>query len=111
MWCEKLIVLTSSSGLAGEPPKVLAGIRKPRRPEVLCNRLGRIDGEEGRNAAVARRGRERVRGDLAVDRSGGEIGIRLLVADGVRGLIGRKLDDLDLARIDAVLLQDHLEPN
>ena len=26
MWCEKLMVLTSSSGLSGEPPKVPAGI-------------------------------------------------------------------------------------
>ena len=76
---------------------------------VLRDRLGRIDREEGRNPAIARRGRDRVRGDLAVDRSGGEIGVRLLVADGVRGFIGRKLDDLDLVRIDAVLLQDHLE--
>ena len=26
MWCEKLIVLTSSSGRSGEPPKAPAGI-------------------------------------------------------------------------------------
>ena len=76
---------------------------------VLCDRPGRIDREEGRNPAIARRGRDRVRGDLAVDRSGGEIGVGLLVADGFGGFIGRKLHDLDLARIDAVLLQDHLE--
>ena len=65
---------------------------------VLRDRLGRIDREEGRRAAVARRGRDRVRGDLAVDGTGGEIGVRLLVADGVGGLVGRKLDDLDLGR-------------
>ena len=76
---------------------------------VLRNGLGRIDRKEFRRAAVARRGRDRVRGDLAVDRAGREIGIRLLVADGLGGLVGRKLDDLDLCRIDAVLLQDHLE--
>ena len=76
---------------------------------VLRDRLGRIDGEEGRRAAVVGRCGDRIRGDLAVDRAGGEIGVRLLVADGVRGLAGRKLDDIDLARIDAILLQDHLE--
>ena len=76
---------------------------------VLRNRLGRIDREEGRRAAVARRGRDRIGGDLAVDRAGGEIGIRLLVADRFGGFVGRELDDLDLGRIDAVLLQDHLE--
>ena len=76
---------------------------------VLRDRLGRIDRQEGRRTAVARRGRDRVGGDLAVDRTGGEIGVRLLVVDGLGGLIGRKLDDLDLGRIDAVLLQDHLE--
>ena len=76
---------------------------------VLRDRLGRIDREESRRAAIARRCRDRVRGDLAVDRSRGEIGIRLLVADGVRGFAGRELDDLELVRIDAVLRQDHLE--
>ena len=55
------------------------------------------------------RGGDRLGGDLAVDRTGGEIGIRLLAADGVRGLAGGKLNDLDLGRIHAILLQDHLE--
>ena len=76
---------------------------------VLRNRLGRIDREEGRRTAIARRCRDRIRGDLAVDRSSGEIGVRLLVTDGVRGFGRRKLNDLDLARIHAILLQDHLE--
>ena len=110
MWCEKLIVLTSSSGRSGEPPKAPAGISDGLVDRmVLRDRLGRIDREEGRRAAVARRCRDRIRGDLAVDRSGGEIGIGLLVADRLGGLAGRKLDDLDLGGIDAVLLQDHLE--
>ena len=54
-------------------------------------------------------GCDRVRGDLAVDRAGGEIGVRLLVTNGLGGLVGGELDDLDLRRIDAVLPQDHLE--
>ena len=76
---------------------------------VLRDRLRRVDGEEGRRAAVAHRGRDRIRCDLAVDRARREIGVGLLVADRLGGLVGRKLDDLDLAGIDAVLLQDHLE--
>ena len=76
---------------------------------VLRNRLGRTDREEFRRAAVARGGRDRVRRDLAVDRAGGEIGVRLLVTNGFGGLVGGELDDLDLCRIDAVLPQDHLE--
>ena len=61
------------------------------------------------NPAVVRRSIDRVAGDLAVDRPRREISVGLLVADGFRGLGGRKLDDLDLALIDPVLLQDHLE--
>ena len=76
---------------------------------VLRNRLGRIDRKEFRRAAVAHGGCDRVRRDLAVDRAGGEIGVRLLVTNGLGGLVGGKLDDLDLRRIDAVLPQDHLE--
>ena len=76
---------------------------------VLRDGLGRVDREEFRRAPVAHRGRDRVRGDLAVDRAGREVGIRPLVADGIGGLVGRKLDDLDLFRIDAVLPQHHLE--
>ena len=50
---------------------------------ILRDRLGRIDRQECRRAAVMRRGRDRIRGDLAVDRPGGEIGVGLLVADRV----------------------------
>ncbi len=104
------MVLTSSSGLAGEPPNDPAGISERFvHRVVLRNRRGGIDHQEGRRAAIARRCRNRIRRDLAVDRTGGEIGIRPLVANSFRGLIGRKLNDLDLAGVDAILLQDHPE--
>src|SRR5713226_2126941 len=76
---------------------------------VLRNRFGGIDRQEPRRSAIAYRGRDRIRGDLAVNRAGGEIGIRLLAANRFRGFVDRKLDDFDLARIHAILLQDHLE--
>ncbi len=104
---DRLDVVVGSVGRAAEGPggdvgRFVIGM-------VLRDRLGRIDRKEGRRATVARRCRYRLRGDLAVDRSGGEIGVRLLVADGLRDLAGRKLNDLDLGGIHAVLLQDHLE--
>ena len=76
---------------------------------VLRDRLGGIDRQELRRSAIADRGRDRVRGDFAVDRTGGEINVGLLFANSVGGFVGRKLHDLDLVRIHAILLQDHLE--
>ena len=76
---------------------------------VLRDRVRRIDGEEGRRAAILGGGGDRVRGDLAVDGAGREIGVGLLGLDRFGGFIGRELHDLDLGGIDAVLLQDHLE--
>ncbi len=76
---------------------------------VLRDRFRGVDRQKCRRAAVAGRSGDRVRGDLAVDGAGGQIGIGLLVANGVGGFAGRKLHDLDLGGIDAILLQDHLE--
>jgi hypothetical protein len=55
------------------------------------------------------RGCNRLGGDLAVDRPCREVGVGLLAADCIDGVSGRKLHDVDLARVDAILLQDHLE--
>ena len=91
------MVLTSSSGRAGEPPNAPAGFPRPRRPDNSARspRPTSIARNVGRRA-VAHRGVDRVGGDLAVDRSRGEIRVRLLVADRLGGLIGGELHDFDL---------------
>ena len=68
---------------------------------VLRNRFGGIDREEFRRAAVARGSGDRVGHDLAVDRTGGGIGVRLLVRIASAASLARNWT-MSTFRIDAV---------
>ncbi len=77
--------------------------------EILGDGISRIDGEEGRLAALLLRRRECVRRDPAVERPRGQECIDLLGLGRLRHFVGRELRDLDLGGIDAVLAQDDVQ--
>ena len=59
--------------------------------------------------AVLGRSSDRIRRDLAVERARGQIGVRFLVLDRFRRLRCWKLDNLNLVRIDSIVLQHDLQ--
>src|SRR5262249_54997329 len=77
---------------------------------VLRDRFRSVDREERRIAAALLGGsNDGLRRDLAVEGPCGEIDVRFLAMDGLREIGDRELYDLDLGRVEAVLLQNDLE--
>ncbi len=75
-------------------------------PMARGDRLGDVDRQEDRLAAQARGRRDRLRGDLAVDRPDRHEGVDGGILHHVADLVGGKLRHLDLVRIDAGFHQD-----
>ena len=76
---------------------------------LLRDRLGDVDRQEFRFAALARGGGDGFRGDLAVERSHRHEGVDRRVMRHLADLVDRELGHRDLVRIDAGFLQDDLE--
>ena len=70
------------------------------------DRFRNVDRQEHRFAARARRGRDGVRSDLAVDRPDRHEGVDGWIAQHLGDLVGAELRDRDLVGIDAGFLQD-----
>ena len=108
MWCEKLMVLTSSSGLSGERRRRRRESRRPRRSDGFA-RSPRPNRSRGRSA-YPRRASMRIASAVILLLTGPAADTHPPSGCGLRRrLRWPETERYRPCRIDAVVLQDHLE--